>query len=137
MTSQISNRKRKITTNYSYSRRNLIDRKLNKYFIKDKNRNLLIGFEESPLILNLDIIYREINKELKIEHEKTITIRTLFLYIKRKIIRDGIYCIIFRINKKTNKWEIYYEYKPEARSILTEEQLMKLDNELSKDQRKE
>jgi len=35
--------------------------------------------------------------------------------------------------KRTKKLEIYYEHKPEARSILTEEQVMKLDNELSKD----
>ena len=85
------------------------------------------------MILNLDIIYREINEELKNEHEKTIPKRTLFKYLKRKIMRYNIYCIIFRINKRTKKLEIYYEHKQEARSILTEEQLMKLDNELSKD----
>ena len=132
MIKQIRIKKRRKTTNYTYYRRNYIDRKLIVYF-SEYIKKYHFNDKKYPLILFLDSIYKEINEELKNEHEKTISKRTLFKYLKRKIMRYNIYCIIFRINKRTKKLEIYYEHKPEARSILTEDQLIKLDHELSKD----
>jgi hypothetical protein len=73
------------------------------------------------------------NKILKNEHEKLITEKTLFKYIKRIIIKNNIYCIILKVNKRTKKWEILFEYKSGELPSFSEDQLIKLDRELSKD----
>jgi len=132
MIKQIRIKKRRKTTNYTYSRRNYIDRKLIIYF-SEYIKKYHLSDKGYPLILFFDSIYKDINRTLKNEHEKLITEKTLFKYIKRIIIKNNIYCIILKINKRTKKWEILFEYKPGELPSFSEDQLIKLDRELSKD----
>jgi len=132
MTKQIRIKKRRKTTNYTYFRRNYIDRKLIVYFY-EYIKKYHFSDKKYPLILFWDSIYKDINKILKNEHEKLITEKTLFKYIKRIIIKNNIYCIILKINKRTKKWEILFEYKPGELPSFSEDQLIKLDHKLSKD----
>jgi hypothetical protein len=132
MNKQIRIKKRRKTTNYTYSRRNYIDRKLIVYF-SEYIKKYHFNDKGYPLILFFDSIYKDINRTLKNEHEKLITEKTLFKYIKRIIIKNNIYCIILKINKRTKKWEILFEYKPGELPSFSEDQLIKLDRELSKD----
>ena len=132
MIKQIRIKKRRKNTNYTYSRRNYIDRKLIVYFY-EYIKKYHFNDKRYPLILFWDSIYKDINKILKNEHEKLITEKTLFKYIKRIIIKNNIYCIILKINKRTKKWEILFEYKPGELPSFSEDQLIKLDHKLSKD----
>jgi hypothetical protein len=132
MIKQIRIKKRRKTTNYTYFRRNYIDRKLIVYFY-EYIKKYHFNDKGYPLILFFDRIYKDINRTLKNEHEKLITEKTLFKYIKRIIIKNNIYCIILKINKRTKKWEILFEYKPGELPSFSEDQLIKLDRELSKD----
>jgi hypothetical protein len=132
MIKQIRIKKRRKNTNYTYSRRNYIDRKLIVYFY-EYIKKYHFNDKRYPLILFWDSIYKDINKILKNEHKKLITEKTLFKYIKRIIIKNNIYCIILKINKRTKKWEILFEYKPGELPSFSEDQLIKLDRELSKD----
>lgn len=132
MNKQIRIKKRRKTTNYTYFRRNYIDRKLIVYFY-EYIKKYHFNDKGYPLILFFDRIYKDINRTLKNEHEKLITEKTLFKYIKRIIIKNNIYCIILKINKRTKKWEILFEYKPGELPSFSEDQLIKLDRELSKD----
>jgi len=132
MIKQIRIKKRRKTTNYTYFRRNYIDRKLIVYFY-EYIKKYHFNDKGYPLILFFDSIYKDINRTLKNEHEKLITEKTLFKYIKRIIIKNNIYCIILKINKRTKKWEILFEYKSGELPSFSEDQLIKLDRELSKD----
>ena len=132
MIKQIRIKKRRKNTNYTYSRRNYIDRKLIVYFY-EYIKKYHFNDKRYPLILFWDSIYKDINKILKNEHKKLITEKTLFKYIKRIIIKNNIYCIILKVNKRTKKWEILFEYKSGELPSFSEDQLIKLDRELSKD----
>jgi hypothetical protein len=127
MKSKIKNKKRRKVTNYTYSRRNYVDRKIDIYF-----NNYIINqpsdHREIPYFLVFDHFFREINEELKNDHKKTASEKVLLKYLKLKILKENYYIVVIKINKRTKKWEIFLENKPEAKPILSEEQLKKLAN---------
>ncbi|MGC9167174.1 MAG: hypothetical protein ACP5GR_05995 [Thermoplasmata archaeon] len=114
-------------TNYTYSRRNLLDRKIDIYFNNYINSQPS-DHREIPYFLVFDHFCREINNKLKDDHKKTASEKVLLKYLKHKILKENYYIVVIKINKRTKKWEIFLENKPEAKLILSEEQLKKLAN---------
>jgi hypothetical protein len=73
------------------------------------------------------IISAKKSKKLKNDHKKTAPKKVLLKYLNRKIFKDNYHIVVFKINKRTKKWEILFENKLEA-TTLSEEQLEKLAN---------